>query len=120
MPSTPLTPRSRAARINAGRARFDALKRARIARMRDAAHEAEDVSTMVAAASGDESSGGAGDTLPRRGAASKNARTRIRKRRGERGTLHPSLPVCKRPRLDGKAVGVESWIKRSRGPISNV
>ena len=43
----PLTPNSRARRIANGRARFDALKKARIARMRDAANEEEDVTALM-------------------------------------------------------------------------
>ena len=48
-----LTPRSRAARIAGGRARFNALKQARIARMRDAADDEAAVSTLILAASSD-------------------------------------------------------------------
>ena len=50
MPPSPLTPRTRQHRIAAGRARFDALKKARIARMREAALEEADMHALVRSA----------------------------------------------------------------------
>ena len=48
-PNSPLTPRTRQRRIQNGRQRFEELKKARIARMRDAAAEEADMLSLIAA-----------------------------------------------------------------------